>query len=76
MRLRKDPLAAEKLKNSVNYIENPMVYKGRWHEYFKNNNPIHMEIGSGKGFITALAALNPHINYIAFEKSTLFCLNS
>ncbi|NLM74716.1 MAG: tRNA (guanosine(46)-N7)-methyltransferase TrmB [Clostridiaceae bacterium] len=69
MRLRKDPLAAEKLKNSVNYIENPMVYKGRWHEYFKNNNPIHMEIGSGKGgFITALAALNPHINYIAFEK--------
>ena len=69
MRLRNDPEAGEKLKVSDNYIQNPMQYKGRWHEYFKNNNPIHMEVGSGKGgFITALSLKNPDINYIAFEK--------
>ena len=24
-------------------------YKGRWREYFKNDNPIYVEIGSGSG---------------------------
>jgi len=70
MRLRKDPLAEEKLRNSENYVENPERYRGRWHEYFGNNNPVHIEIGSGKGgFIIALALKNPDINYIAFEKA-------
>ena len=33
-------------------------------------NPLHIEIGCGKGkFITELAAKNPDINYIAFEKN-------
>ena len=36
---------------------------------FGNSNPVHIEIGAGKGdFITSLAKQNPHINYIAFEK--------
>jgi tRNA (guanine-N7-)-methyltransferase len=39
-------------------------------EIFGNDNPIHMEIGCGKGrFILNLAAENPEINYIAIEKS-------
>ena len=39
-------------------------------EIFGNDNPIHMEIGCGKGrFILNLAAKNPEINYIAIEKS-------
>ncbi|MBO5409544.1 MAG: tRNA (guanosine(46)-N7)-methyltransferase TrmB [Eubacterium sp.] len=38
-------------------------------EIFGNQNPVHIEIGAGKGdFITTLAKQNPHINYIAFEK--------
>ncbi len=45
-------------------------YKGLWNKnFFHNSNPIHIEIGMGKGqFITALAASNPHINYIGIEK--------
>lgn len=37
-------------------------------EEFLNHNPLHMEIGCGKGrFITTLASLNPGVNYIASE---------
>lgn len=36
---------------------------------FGNSNPIHLEIGCGKGkFVCETAKLNPHINYIAVEK--------
>ncbi len=42
--------------------------KGHWHEIFGNDNPIELEIGSGKGkFITEKAMKNPNINYISFE---------
>ncbi len=37
---------------------------------FGNNNPVHLEIGCGKGaFIIELAKRNPDINYIAVEKT-------
>ncbi len=36
---------------------------------FTNKNPIHIEIGMGKGkFIVALAKQNPNINYIGIER--------
>ena len=39
-------------------------------ELFGNSNPVHMEIGCGKGqFIAEIAKRNPDINYIAVEKS-------
>lgn len=38
---------------------------------FGNNNPIHLEIGCGKGqFACEIARQNPDINYIAVEKSS------
>lgn len=44
-------------------------YKGRWKDFFGNDNPIHIEIGMGKGkFIMELARQNPDINYIGIEK--------
>lgn len=48
----------------------PADYKGLWNKnFFHNNNPVHIEIGMGKGqFITTLAASNPGINYIGIEK--------
>ena len=50
-------------------VKNPAELKGKWHSAFKNTNPIHMEIGCGKGdFVKGMAALNPNINYIAIEK--------
>lgn len=51
------------------WIKDPENYKGKWHELFGNDNPIHIEIGCGKGrFITETAKINPDINYIAIEK--------
>ncbi|MDD7182775.1 MAG: tRNA (guanosine(46)-N7)-methyltransferase TrmB, partial [Peptostreptococcus porci] len=39
-------------------------YRGQWSRVFGNNNPIHVEVGSGRGkFITTLALKNPDINY-------------
>ena len=36
---------------------------------FGNDNPVHLEIGCGKGkFVIETAKLNPDINYIAVEK--------
>ncbi len=75
MRLRNVPNAYEKLLECANFISEPQAYKGRWNEYFRNDNPIHMEIGPGKGqFIMHLATENPGINYIAMEKSPVVLL--
>lgn len=70
MRLRKVKNALDKLKAYPSYfINSPEEYKGKWSKVFKNSQPIHIEIGCGKGqFITQLAQLNPDINYLAIEK--------
>ena len=70
MRLRKIKNALEKLQNDkLHFIDNPQTNKGKWNTVFGNNNPIHIEIGCGKGqFIIELAKRNPDINYIAIEK--------
>lgn len=71
MRLRKIKNAQERLQINDNkfYIADAIELKGKWKELFGNNNPIHIEIGCGKGqFISTLAKLNPDINYIAIEK--------
>jgi len=43
--------------------------KGKWHEkYFKNNNPITLEIGCGKGeYTTGLAKMFPDRNFIGID---------
>lgn len=39
-----------------------------WQAVFGNDHPIHLEIGCGKGaFTAAIAANNPHINFVAVE---------
>lgn len=70
MRRRKVKGADIKLLSYTNYVlkDNINELKGRWNEKFKNDNPIHVEFGTGRGkFITTLAKQNPNINYIAFE---------
>ncbi len=69
MRLRKVKNAKERLMDGNYFIEDPISFKGKWKEVFGNDNPIHIEIGCGKGqFISTLSKNNPDINYIAIEK--------
>lgn len=50
-------------------IENRFALKGKWNaEYFKNEHPIILELGCGKGeYTTALAEKNPNKNYIGID---------
>lgn len=69
MRLRNIPGAREEMLVNPFVVQNPENNKGQWNTYFGNNNPLHIEIGMGKGqFIMALAEANPNINYLGIEK--------
>lgn len=68
MRLRNIKGSKEFIEASPFVIQYPENYKGEWSSFFKNNNPLHIEIGMGKGqFIHQLAETNPQINYIGIE---------
>ena len=69
MRLRNVKGSREAIAANQFVIHNEEEAKGRWNELFGNTNPIHIEIGMGKGqFIMELAKINPDINYIGIEK--------
>ena len=69
MRLRKVKGAKEAIEASTLVIHDAAAKPGHWKEGFGNENPIHIEIGMGKGrFLTALAKQNPGINYIGMER--------
>lgn len=69
MRLRNVKNAKEIVGNSSYVVKNPFDYKGKYNELvFNNSNPIHLEIGMGKGnFIIDKAIKNPDINFIGVE---------
>ncbi|MFR8233885.1 MAG: tRNA (guanosine(46)-N7)-methyltransferase TrmB [Clostridia bacterium] len=68
MRIRFKKWARPELEASKFYIDNPEELKGKWKEKFENNNPIHLELGCGKGqFISNLAVENQNVNYIAID---------
>lgn len=68
MRLRNIPGAESALREYPTFVDNPVSFKGRWRERFGNDNPIHVEIGCGKGrFINTLAERHPDVNFIAVE---------
>ncbi|WP_243291069.1 tRNA (guanosine(46)-N7)-methyltransferase TrmB [Bacillus sp. FJAT-47783] len=69
MRLRNKPWANEYIEQHPEFvIPNPQENKGKWHQLFNNDHPIHIEVGTGKGqFIVGMAKQNPHINYIGIE---------
>ena len=75
MRLRKVKNLDKRLDaNKDLIITNGLEHKGKWKFFFGNEQPIHLEIGMGKGkFITELANRNPNINYIGLEKE-ISCL--
>lgn len=69
MRLKNVKGANEIIIKGTYYVDNPYLYKGMWHKCFNNDNPIHIEIGSGKGnFIIENAKRYPDVNFIGIEK--------
>ena len=71
MRLRKISGAIERLeKNKKFYALNPEESKGVWSKtVFKNDNPLQIEVGCGKGgYIIGLAKTFPEVNFVAIEK--------
>ena len=69
MRTRKKPWTNRELDANGLVVKDPKDMRGRWREYFGNDNPIHLEIGCGKGkFLTAAAQAFPGINFIGLER--------
>ncbi len=76
MRLRRKPWARPELAACDFFIDDPPKIKGKWQELFGNANPMHLELGCGKGvFIAQVAVANQQINYIAVDiKSEVLAL--
>lgn len=69
MRLRNVPGSRDVIAESEFVVHKFKEAKGKWDLVFKNNNPIRIEVGMGKGqFIYQLAKENKDINYIGIEK--------
>ena len=60
---------ADRIINESAYlVGNALKYRGKWHDFFGNKNPIHLELGMGRGdFIINMAIAHPNINYIGLE---------
>ena len=69
MRLRHVKNANIILKESDYFVEEPMQHRGKISSLFKFQQPICLEIGTGKGnFLIGMAQKYPHINFIGVEK--------
>lgn len=71
MRLRNIPGSRDAIAESKFVVQEEIMFEmpGKWAEVFGNDQPIHIEIGMGKGqFIHAMAKLHPEINYVGVEK--------
>lgn len=68
MRLRKKWWARPELEESNLFIKNPTELKGKWKEEFKNDNPIHLELGCGRGgFLKQNCEKYKNVNHIAVD---------
>ncbi|MDW0110318.1 tRNA (guanosine(46)-N7)-methyltransferase TrmB [Sporosarcina aquimarina] len=69
MRLRHKPWAKDYLDEHAGIVvKEPQTKKGNWAGVFRNDNPIHVEVGTGKGqFVVGMSLANPDINYIGIE---------
>jgi len=67
--MRYKPWAEDYLKKEPNIVDIDGSHAGRISEWFDNDQPIYIEVGSGRGqFITTLAAKHPEINFISMER--------
>ncbi len=60
--------ATKIISKSPYLVRNPEEYKNKWHQVFNNDNPIYLELGTGRGeFIIKMAKNNPYVNFIGIE---------
>lgn len=58
----------EAIKTFSNVLEHPIGMKGKWNAYFKNNNPITLELACGRGeYAVGLGKLYPEKNFIGID---------
>lgn len=68
MRIRRKPWARPELEACEFCVKNPAELKGKWKQSFAKEQPLHVELGCGKGgFISQVSAANQDINYVAID---------
>ena len=69
MRMRRKPWTEIELAGCAFMIDQPSAHIGQWRRFFPKDQPVHLEIGCGKGVATAkMARENPGINFIAIDE--------
>ncbi|MGO2300366.1 tRNA (guanosine(46)-N7)-methyltransferase TrmB [Paucilactobacillus nenjiangensis] len=69
MRVRNKPWALPMIEKNPQLITTDATnFRGHWDEKFAKKQPIHIEVGMGKGqFIIGMAKAHPDINYIGID---------
>ena len=58
----------EAIKGYENVFEYPLNAKGTWNSFFKNDNPITLELACGKGeYAVGLGKMHPNRNFIGID---------
>ena len=69
MRMRRKPWTEVELSECPFFIEHPALRRGHWPSLFESRQPMHLEIGCGKGVATVrMARENPGVNYVAIDE--------
>jgi len=67
-RFKENETFANVIQPTREEVVNNFFLKGKWNSFFKNENPIVLELGCGKGEYTiALAEKNPDKNFIGID---------
>lgn len=70
MRIRKKIWAQPELQACEFFVWKPEAHKRQWNEKFKKRQPIHLDLGCGKGLFLAEAAFqNSDVNIIGIDIS-------
>lgn len=68
MRIRAKPWAGPELDACPFFLRNPQRMKNKWLSWFPCRQPLHVELGCGKGwFLAGLAPKHPEINYLGID---------
>ena len=66
--MRRKPWARPELAECDFFVDEPKLNRGKWAQCFKKQQPLHLELGCGKGsFIGKIAYDHPDINYIGVD---------